>query len=66
MPKKLSKDATHRPYIYGGVIVITAKEQLRGPIPAGNNIFGHELVLPITSAGQTKITNLEVAICIHQ
>jgi len=47
--KKLSKNATNRPHINGCPIVVTAEEELWGPVPASYNVFSHELALNIAS-----------------
>lgn len=62
---KLHKDATHRPHINGSSILWRVQQQLRCPVPSGDHIFSHELVLWSRSS-KTKINDLQIAICIQQ
>lgn len=62
---KLHKDATHRPHINGSSILWRVQQQLRCPVPSGDHIFSHELVLWSRSS-KTEINDLQITICIQQ
>lgn len=64
--KKLSKDAANRPDIYGGSVIVAAEQQLRSPIPPGHDIFSHKLAFSVVCASQTKVADLQIAVCINQ
>lgn len=61
---KLHKDATHRPHINGSSILWRVQQQLRCPVPSGDHIFSHELVLWSRSS-KTEINDLQITICIQ-
>ena len=48
--EKLRKDASNRPHINGGSIVVTAEEEFWGPVPASDHILSHELALASASS----------------
>ena len=59
---ELSKDGADGPDVDGARVVLGAKEELGGPVPAGDDVGGHDLVGVGEAAGETEIGKLDLAV----
>lgn len=64
--EQLGEDAADRPDVDGRAVVVAAEEKLRGPVPAGDDILGHQLALAVAGAGQAEVADLELAVGVDQ
>ncbi|KAI9158770.1 Aspartate kinase FUB3 [Paramyrothecium foliicola] len=59
---ELGEDGADGPDVDGAAVVLGAEEQLRGSVPAGDDVGRHVLVGVGEAAGQTEIGELDLAV----